>query len=263
MAASEREYLNTHLETGEKAPHVPSRSIPNAVNVGDADRWASAVSGGALVAYGLLQRSMPGYALASAGTYLVYRAVSGYCVAYNVFSINTAKQGEQGIRVEKSITINASPAELYTFWRNFENLPQFMNHLESVTIRDDRRSRWVAKAPAGSTVEWDAEITEERENKYIAWRSLPNADVENIGSVRFEDAGNGRGTIVNVSIAYNPPAGMVGAIVAMLFGEEPNQQISEDLQRFKRLMETGEIATTEGQPSGTRSALGRILSPNN
>lgn len=168
----------------------------------------------------------------------------------------------EGIMVKQQVTINRSPEELYQFWRNFENLPRFMRHLESVRALSQTRSHWVAKAPLGSSVEWDAEIVEERPNQQIVWRSLPEADVVNAGAVTFIPAPADRGTEVYVVIEYAPPAGVVGATVAKLFGEEPNQQIKEDLWRFKQLMEAGEIATNEGQSSGTRSVVGKILSPN-
>lgn len=239
------------------------RGTRGGINVGDAERWLSAIGGGALAAFGFLRGSWGGWALAGLGGTLMWRGISGVCPMYKRMGMSTAQPQSRGIEVHESVAINASPAELYTFWRNFENLPQFMNHLESVTIKSDQRSHWVAKAPAGTTVEWDADITEERENEYIAWHSQPGADVENGGRVEFVPMGEGRGTQVKVHIVYNPPAGKLGALVAKLFGEEPNQQISEDLRRFKRIMETGEIATTEGQPHGERSALGKLLSPNN
>jgi uncharacterized membrane protein len=124
-----------------------------------------------------------------------------------------------------------------------------MNHLESVTTTGEGRSHWVAKAPAGTTVQWDAEIYNEKEGELIAWRSLEGADVDNAGSVRFEPAGAG-GTTVRVTLRYDPPGGAVGAAIARIFGENPEQQIEEDLRRFKQVMETGEVTTTTGQPSG-------------
>ena len=154
------------------------------------------------------------------------------------------------IHVEKSITINRSAEELYNFWHDFESLPRFMNHLKSVKKNGDGHSHWVAKGPAGTEVEWDAEVTEDKPNEYIAWRSLEGADVDNTGSVRFERAPGGRGTVVRAVMDYHPPAGVLGATVAKLFGEDPEKQIHVDLHRFKQMMETGEIPTTEGQPAG-------------
>lgn len=154
------------------------------------------------------------------------------------------------IDVRKAATIGRPRSEIYAYWRQFENLPRFMDHLESVTERGDGVSHWVAKAPAGATVEWDAKVTEERDGEVIAWRSLDGAQIPNTGEVRFVDAPAGRGTEVHVHLSYDPPAGAIGAAFAKLFGEEPDQQVREDLRRFKRVMETGEIPTTEGQPSG-------------
>lgn len=126
-----------------------------------------------------------------------------------------------------------------------------MKHLESVQVLSDQRSRWIATAPMNNTVEWEAEITDDRPDELIAWRSLEGADVENNGSVRFERATGGRGTIVRVEIDYNPPGGIIGAAVAKLFGEEPGQQVQSDLRRFKQLMETGEVVLSEGALYGT------------
>jgi uncharacterized membrane protein len=166
---------------------------------------------------------------------------------------NGARNGG-AIRVAQAVTINRAPEELYRFWRDLQNLPRFMKHLESVRETGNRRSHWVAKAPAGRTVEWDAEITEDRPNELIAWRSLEGADVDNIGSVRFDRAPGGRGSIVRVEIWHRPPAGVVGAAVAKLFGENPDWQVKDDLRRFKQVMETGEVITTEGQPAGRASS---------
>src|SRR5262249_43303222 len=137
------------------------------------------------------------------------------------------------------------------------NLPRFMKHLESVQVKGERRSRWMAKAPAGTRVEWDAEITEDRPNELIAWRSLEGADVDNSGSVRFERAPCGRGAVVRVEMRYSPPAGVIGAGVAKLFGEDPEWQVKDDLRRFKQVMEAGEIITTEGQPAGRARGAAR------
>ena len=149
-------------------------------------------------------------------------------------------------QVRKSLIINRAPEELYQFWHDFENLPRFMQQLESVTVTGEGRSHWVAKAPAGTNVEWDAEIVEDRPNQSISWRSLEGSEVENSGTVSFEPAPGNRGTIVRVEMNYNPPGGAIGAFVAKLFGEEPGQQAQEALRSFKQLMETGEVIISEG-----------------
>jgi uncharacterized membrane protein len=151
-----------------------------------------------------------------------------------------------GVRVEEVTTINRPIEEVYGFWRNFENLPRFMRHLESVQKIDERRSRWRAKAPAGMTVEWEAELVQDVRDEWIAWRSIEGSGIRNSGSVRFARAPGARGTEVRVQLEYSPPAGPLGRAVAYLFGEEPEQQIHEDLHRFKQLMETGEIPLSEG-----------------
>jgi uncharacterized membrane protein len=161
-------------------------------------------------------------------------------------SSNDSKTDGGATQVRKTIIINRSPEELYSFWRDLENLPRFMTDLESVVEMDERRSHWVAKAPAGTSVEWDAEITADEPDRLIAWRSVEGADVDNSGTVRFERATGGRGTIVTVELEYNPPGGVVGATVAKLFGKEPGQQAQEALRCFKQLMETGEVVLSEG-----------------
>ena len=166
------------------------------------------------------------------------------------------------IRVEQSVTINRSPEECYRAWRDFTRLPRFMAHLQSVEVIDERRSHWIVKAPAGRRVEWDAEITRDDPSVLIAWRSLPDADVEHAGAVRFIGLRRG-GTMVSVTMQYTPPLGAAGALFAKVFGEEPQQQVREDLRRFKRILETGEIPTIEGQPSGPRSAAFRLLAKGN
>jgi uncharacterized membrane protein len=266
MAASEGALTNVGQQVESVGEGARSGSI---INVGQTERWASAIGGGALALYGVTRGSLGGIALALVGAALVQRGYSGHCNLYEAIGYNSADgaslrngenvsvPAERGIKVEKSVTISRSPEELFKFWRNFENLPRFMNHLESVHVTGEGRSHWVAKAPAGSSVEWDAEIYNEKENELIAWRTLDNPDVASAGSVRFEPAAGGRGTIVRVVLKYDPPGGKLGAFVARLFGENPEQQIDEDLGRFKQLMETGEVATTEGQPSGRSAAAGR------
>src|SRR5215210_3194793 len=221
-------------------------------NVGQTERWACAIGGGALALYGVTRGSLGGIALALLGAALVQRGVSGHCNVYDAMNISTAGDvglrnsenvsvpAERGTKVEKSVRINRPAAELYRFWRNFENLPRFMSHLESVTERGGDRSHWVAKAPGGTSVEWDAEVYNEKEGELIAWRTLEGSQVASAGSVRFEETPGGGSTLVRVSLKYDPPGGKLGSLVARLFGENPEQQIDEDLGRFKQLMESGD-----------------------
>jgi uncharacterized membrane protein len=236
------------------------------VNVAGAERWASALGGAALTAYAIKQlkeRPQVGAALAAAGTALIYRGATGHCHMYAAAGINTAEEGSdtkralagpRGIHVEEAVTINRTSEELFAYWRKFDQLPRFMKYLVSVKELDHRRSHWVAKAPGGRTMEWDAEIINEIPGELIGWRTLDGADVISAGSVRFKAAPQ-HGTEVRVRLQYEPPAGKVGSAVAWLLGHEPSQTIREDLRRLKQLMEAGEVPTTEGQPHGTRSTL--------
>jgi uncharacterized membrane protein len=217
--------------------------IENNVNVGKAERWISAAAGGALLYYGLRRRSWLGSLLALGGGNLLLRGALGKSLIYRALGVSTAMAGKAGadIHVEKSIIIDRPPEDIYRFWRNFENLPRIMGHVKAVRVIDDRTSHWVAKGPAGMEVEWDAELTQDQENRRVAWRSLEGSDVKTEGAVSFEYAPDGRGTEVRVSLDYLPPAGKAGAAMAKLFGQEPSQQIEEDLNRFKSLLESGEI----------------------
>jgi uncharacterized membrane protein len=227
-------------------------------NVGQGERLASAAAGAILALQGLGRRDLTGALIAAVGGALVYRGATGYSSIYQRLGVNTAEGRRRpveavGVNIVESFLINKSPEELYTFWRNFENFPQFMSHLESVKKIDDTRSHWVAKAPKlyGGSVEWDAEVVADEPNSRIAWRTAPDSDVIHQGSVKFERAPGNRGTIVRVELNYHPPAGQVGRWVAKLFGEEPEMQIRDDLRKVKRLLEVGEIPTIEGQPRGT------------
>lgn len=245
--------------------------MDNNQNVGKLERLASVVAGSALVSFGLVRRSWPlSAATIAAGIPLAVRGWSGHCPAYQQFGINTAGQAQtevggvpegKGIKVEEHTTINKPVNEVFRFWSNFENLPRFMDHLESVKVHQNGCSHWVAKAPLGTTVEWDAEIVDAKPNEFISWRSKPGTSVPNEGTVRFTAGPNDESTAVHVTLEYRPPAGVVGATVAKLFGEEPQIQVAGDLRRFKNIMETGEIPTTEGQPSGRAGKPGAPATP--
>ena len=229
------------------------RPIMSRVNVGPVERGISLATGFALLAYTISRRPKLGLPLGLDAGYLIYRGATGHCVFYQMLGIHRSEMnGHEGIRVERSVTINRPKKELYRMWSDFENLPRFMQHLESVQVDpiDGGRSHWVAKAPLGKKIEWDSEVTEERENELLVWKSLPGSMVESMGRVEFLDAPAGRGTIVRISMEYNPPAGSLGAAFAKLLREEPAMQIKDDLRHFKQMMEAGEIPTVEAQPSG-------------
>ena len=162
------------------------------------------------------------------------------------------------MHVTKTITINRPVSEVYAFWRDFENLPRFMYHLEMVEDLGSQRSHWVARAPAGKTVEWDAEVTEDRPNELIGWRSIgSDDDVENSGTVRFREAPGDRGAEVIVDLVYDAPGGKIASVVAKLFGEEPAIQVNDDLRRLKQVLESGEVVRSHGSPEGIGRGIGR------
>ncbi|HUF36594.1 MAG TPA: SRPBCC family protein, partial [Gemmatimonadales bacterium] len=220
--------------------------------VGRNERLISGLAGAALGLYSLRRKRMRGFLLPIAGS-LISRAITGRCPVNRAIGRNSARdeagsspvaslgRGE-GIRVEQAVTIERPREEIYRFWRNFENLPRFMDHLESVHVLDEQRSHWVAKGPAGTRAEWDAEIHNEIPDDLIAWRSLPGSEVDQAGSVHFVPVAGG--TEVRVVLRYDPPAGKLGAAVARLFGEDPSHQVAEDLRRFKQVLEAGEVAVT-------------------
>ena len=244
----------------------PTRS--SRVNVGEKERNISMATGAIVALQGLSRGSLPGLLSAAVGGYLIYRGAAGHCAVYQALELDTYHtQGkpvrdevfEKGVHVEQAMLIQSTPEKLYNFWRNFENLPQFMTHLISVRRLDDRRSHWVARAPrvVGGEVEWEAEITQDEPHKQISWRSLPGSQVEQVGQIRFTPAPGDRGTEVQVFLDYVPPAGKLGHFIALLFNESPATKLRDDLRNFKRLMETGEIVTTVGQPRGTCLGTGK------
>ena len=251
-----------HTETHEQS--LSTFLTDTSQNVNNLERVASTVAGGALVVYGYKVGGVGGTVLSLLGGGMLFRGATGHCHMYDALGINTAADVPEGTRkspfkrasllsgkihVTKALTINKSAAELYEFWRNFENLPIFMRHLESVTKTDETFSHWKAKAPLGQTVEWDAEVTSDIPNQRIGWKSLEGAFIPNSGVVEFLPTAN-RGTEIKVTMTYEAPGGRLGEWIAWAFGEEPSVQIAEDLRRFKSLMETGLIMKTEGQPSG-------------
>jgi len=227
-------------------------------NISATEKWVSTFAGAALALAGLKRSNS---ALGIAGLGLVARGISGFCPVSKAIGRNTASQdtrealgGSRGVRVEATTTIYRPPQEVYSYWRQFDNLPRFMEHLQEVQDLGGGRSRWTATGPLGVPVSWEAEIINDVSPELISWRSTGDSDVVSAGSVRFKAAGGDHGTEVRVKLQYDPPAGKVGATVAWLFGEDPQTQIEEDLRRFKQLLETGEISTGEryAAPSDVR-----------
>lgn len=235
------------------------------VNIQEKERMLSGLVGGALLISGLKNKKLgPVRAIASAA--LLHRAITGHCYAFEFLGIRTAPTSaalpyELGVRARAATTINQPKDMVFRFWRQLENLPIFMRHLESVRETDEIHSEWVAIGPLDHRVKWTAEIINEVPGEIIAWQSLPGSEVQSAGSVRFQDAPDGRGTEVRVELQYNPPAGVLGAQVARLFGREPEQEITADLARLKQYLETGEVATIKGQPRGGVSSKSKSMEP--
>lgn len=255
--------IGRRVAEGRAAPGGAAR---RRTNVDDAERALSAIGGGLLLAGGLARGNLAGLALAALGGGLLYRGLTGHCSLYAALGTGTTEDAGrgpvssvpagQGVKIAEAVTINKPAAELYRHWRDLANLPRIMSHLESVTANGER-SHWVAKAPLGRKVEWDAEIVNDKPDELIAWRSLEGADVPNAGSVQFRPAPGNRGTEVIVTLKYDPPLGQLGGAIAWLAGEEPSVQVRDDLRRLRQLMETGEVPTVEGQSSGREKEVAR------
>jgi uncharacterized membrane protein len=233
--------------------------------VSKTERLVSGLAGAALIALGLRKRRLRPI-LFPVATGLIARALTGRGPTQRLLGVLSRREGQegrgspvasvsrgQGTKVEESVTINRPVVEVYRFWRNFENLPRFMDHLEAVTVVDDTHSHWVAKGPAGTRVEWDAVIHHEFDDELIAWRSLPGSEINNAGSVHFTPTTDGMGTEVRVVLSYEPPAGKLGVAFAKLLGEEPSKQVADDLRRLKQVLDTGDVGTASRsrRPSST------------
>ena len=228
-------------------------------NAGEIERWASLIGGSAVALYGLSRRSTGGVALALAGGGLLYLGTTPYRpVSRTLGRYRDAGRGQPAtLTAEATITVDRPAAEVYRVWRHFENLPRFMTHLDTVTTSPNGRSHWVAKTPLlGSPAAWDVEIINDYEDKLIAWRSLSEAAVPVAGFVRFGTPAEGGGTVVTTTFEYRRPAEGVGATAAHLFQHEPQRHIEEALRRFKELMESGDLPTSEGQPSTRGEGVG-------
>ena len=214
-------------------------------NISATARLASTTAGAALAIVGYKRSNK---ALALLGMGMIARGASGWCpmtaaldshLEYDADAARRRLSGPGGIIVEDAITIYRPVSEVYTYWRDLENLPHFMDHLEEVRTIDRFHSRWVARGPLGVRVEWDAEVINDIPPTLLSWKSVGDSEVASAGSVRFKPAGE-HGTEVRVKLQYDPPGGRLGATVASLLGEDPQHQIAEDLRVFKQLLETGE-----------------------
>lgn len=230
------------------------------VNVGSRERVVSLLGGTALTVYGLRRRGTLGTAAAAAGTMLIERGLTGHCRVYSAMNISTDEgrlhagnahaDPEDAMPVRRAVTVMRSRSECYQAWRDFSRLPSFMDYLESVEVIDATRSRWRAKGPAGTSIEWEAEIVSDVPDRSIAWESVEPSDVPNRGRVDFIDAPGNRGTEVHVTLEWDPPGGAVAKAIGMMFGKDPQHEVNNALRRFRQIMETGTVPTVEGQPTG-------------
>lgn len=239
---------------------IQTETNHNQTNVSTIGRWASVLGGGTLLLIAIRRRSRSRLIPAAVGAGLLYQGVTGHSRLYQAIGVNTADQAAGSIRVQKTVTVLRAPAEAYQFWRQLENLPRFMTHLESVEPLGNGRSRWVVRMPGDETsfglpLTWEAQITVDQPNEMIAWETLPGSEVQHSGIVRFRPAPRDRGTEVTVILSYDPPGGVVGDALARLLNVVTEQQIKEEIRRFKAVLEAGETATIEGQPAGERSTF--------
>ena len=249
LAGKEKYQVNTQNSDWTEEQSSPgNESIGQ--NVGRIERIISCMTGGALVIEGLRRRSLRGGLTALSGAAMLFRGLSGRCAVYSALGIdrtgaNTTDMGRrkvpstEAIKIQRSVTVDQSPESLYRFWRNMDNLPLIMSHVQDVQTISPILSHWIVDSvPGGPSIQWDAEIISDVPNERIGWRSLKGSDVDHAGSVQFEPAEGGRMTRIIVTLQYVPPAGRLGAAVASIFGEDPGKKIEEDLARFKKEMES-------------------------
>lgn len=236
---------------------TPKASGSGRVNVGRTERIISAIAGGALIATGILnikKRPAIGVASAITGGSLLFRGSTGYCFVNEAVGRDTSEQIPTAISIKETVTINRDRYDVYDAWRSLENLPLFMQHLQSVKEITNTRSHWAAQVPKGlGTIEWDADIVRDEEGEVLSWKSVPGAMVDNAGEVVFKEAPGNRGTELHAVISYIPPAGDVGKLAAKLLNNAFERLIREDMRRFKRMIETGELPVISHDPSARKN----------
>lgn len=260
--------VHTITQSNEQAYYEPGTRSWTAVNVGQAERWVSAFSGGALLVMALLRRDKLGIGLGIAGIPLLQRGITGHCYTYQLLDITTVENSpstkselpaQKGLRVQRRMTINRSSEDLYAYWHDVEKAPTFMRHIASVTRTGERTSHWTAKGPFGRTIEWNSEILQDMPGRLIAWHVHGKPNTANAGKVTFEPAPANQGTIVTLELDFLQLNGPLLASVRNIVGQAPEREALEDLRHFRELMEAGELPTTHGQPTGKGRKEGGML----
>lgn len=238
----------------------PTALVDREPDIGHTERWVSVIAGGAMVGYGLRRGGLSGLAVGGVGAAMLARGVARRDPLTHALRSSTQERQEAHRRgwssaaiVTRAVTINRPRLELYNYWRDFTNLPRFMENLRRIDVIDGQRSRWSVAAPGGGAVEWEAIVTLDEPGRRIGWESEEGGDIRNAGWVDFRDAPRGRGTEVRAEIVYEPPAGRLGRAVAWMLQREPGLQARADLRRFKALMETGEVPTSRAPGPQARS----------
>lgn len=236
--------LTMNTDTMGEASAIPPTTGSSMINVGSAERMISTLGGAALAIMALKDLKSPsGISMLLAGGFLLVRGISGYCAVNNALGRNSVRKQTSPVEVKTTVSLSKPRAEVYAFWRKLENLPRFMRHLERVEELDQTRSRWTAKGPAGvGSVTWEAEIVEDHQNEFISWSSMPGSTVDNAGQVRFIETPTG--TDIQVQMTYRLPAGDVGGVAAKLFSPMAEKMMRDDIRDLKRVMESGETAST-------------------
>lgn len=242
------------VPTGTKEHTSRPIGRPPVDDLAERQRWLAAAAGSAMILQGFRQRNTGKWLLTLVGAGLLYQGVSGTNVLGKLPVVRTMVSKQQGVRVQKIITVNKPPAELYQFWRNLENLPRFMRHVKEVRQLDQEKSHWRVAIIQNIELEWDAHITVDRPNEMIAWETLPGATVGNRGYVKFIPAPGNRGTEVSVALEYDPPGAALGLAAGEMVKFIAAHDIEEDIRAFKRMMEAGEVPTTQGQPAARPEA---------
>ena len=230
------------IETGKRDGLVPAGTALAGMAQGTAGAWrrthwspaqraiAGAV-GAAVATAGYFRGGIKGVAMCALGSALVARSSANEQLS-DVLR-------HHGVVIEKSILVDAPVPQVFAYWRNLENLPQWMSHVREVKNLGGDRYHWVVDGPAGSAVEWDSELLNVEENREMTWRSVGDSQVEHVGRIRFEETGNGSGTRIHVQMRYTPPGGVIGHAIARAFGTDPKSHMDDDLARMKMAIETG------------------------